>query len=196
MRPMDTIILSTAKNILANEGYAAFSIERLEKESALGSSFYISPLAQKTVLFHTIVTTFYQKAADEIASAFKPGLSLKDTLHQYIEAYLQYISDNRAEARAVFQIIKFYQDEDGNSVYEPEKVALYQPLTEVLTDCPNLMFPAPLMAQLIHCVTDTIATELMNDRLLKTEQVIEKSASLFDFITQLPEQKNNIQHLS
>ena len=189
MRSTETIktkILKTAQQILGLRGYSAFSIQLLAEKTGLGTEFYSNPLSKKSILFHTLVTEFYQQAADRVAAAFRPALSPKETLHHYIASYLKYINENHTGARAVFEIMKNYRDPDGNSIYEPQKLTLYQPLTDILKDCPNLLFPAPMMAQLVHCVTDTIAIELMNDRLDNTDQVIERSSAVFDFITKRP----------
>lgn len=97
----EAAILSAADDIFGECGFDGASVRAVAERAGVNKALVFYYFRSKEQLYDRVLERYYTGHRDAMRAAYEAGGDLRDRFHRLIDAYLDFISENRTFARLV-----------------------------------------------------------------------------------------------
>ena len=181
-------ILLASQDLLANHGYAGFSLGAIAEQLKISKGVVTYHFSQKDLIVSELVATYFHDAAAYMAIHMVIDKTAPEALESYIDANLRYVNVNRNQTLAIMHIIANHRDKDGLLAFSDKDNLIYQPLIEIFQYGQNeeksfREFPPELMAMFVRSVIDTLSARIATNQIENFEDAVQETVHSFILAT-------------
>ncbi|WP_157889998.1 TetR/AcrR family transcriptional regulator [Paenibacillus sp. DMB5] len=183
----DTVLLAS-EELLAQIGYASFSLGQIAERLKISKGVVTYHFPQKDLIINEIVQHYFLDAAEYMEAHMVLDRSAPEALASYIKTNLNFVVNNPIRTLAISQIIGNHRDKEGRLVFADQDDQILQPLIEIFEygqkeEKSFRAFQPELMAVLVRSAIDTLSGRIAKGGIPDINRTIEETVNSFILAT-------------